>query len=240
MDMSIQANLGNISLSKSLYAKKHYGAKLPPKVNELMYGFTGNFCFEVKKLVDDLGLIQQAGNCHFNVLEHVKKFGGKAVNGWLLGSNGKAIKNGMWVWSFHSIWETAEGLWIDVTLDKHNENKSRTVFCQDKYRKINLEEGISYNNIFMLSSNSFAEKYTEYFGTKINNREIYWSNDDFSIFRTLNDHSGQYHWLGEGYGKNFALLEEKYNIFENEDGTIDRTNIKGNIEDALFDFSLSR
>ena len=216
MDMSIQANLGNISFNKSLYAKKHYGAKLPSKVNELMYKFTGNFSFEVKKLNDDVGFTQKSGNCHFNVLEHVKAYGGKAVNGWLLGSSGQTSKMGMWVWSFHSIWETAEGLWIDVTLDKNYVYKSRTVFCADKYRKIDLEEGISFNNIFMTSSAEFAQKYTEFCGTKINNREIYWGNDDFTSLRKLSDHTGHYRWLGGEYIKNLAILEEKFNLFLNE------------------------
>jgi hypothetical protein len=145
---------------------------------------------------------------------------------------------GMWVWSFHSVWETAEGLWIDVTLDKSYEHKGRTVFCADKYRKIDLEEGVSFNNIFMTSSAEFAEKYAEFSNTKINNREIYWGNDDFSTLRTLKEHTGQYRWLGGEYKKNLSILQEKYNIIFNKDGAVDLTNINGTIEDAYFDFSL--
>lgn len=238
MDMSIQNNLAKISLNKSIYAKKHYSTKLPPKVNDLMYRFSGNFVFEVKKLVDDLGLIKKYGNCHFNVIEHVNKYGGKVVSGWLFGSSGQTAKMGMWFWSFHSIWETADGLWIDVTEGKNNESKGRTVFCADNYRKIDIDEGISYNNICIISSASLAEKYTEYCEAKINNREIYWCNDDLSILRKLKEHNGKYRWLGGEYEKNFEILKEKYNIICNEDDSLDLSNIKGSIEDAYFDFSL--
>jgi len=50
--------------------------------------------------------------CHSNVAELVDKIGGKAVRGYWL----HRMKNGsMTAFIWHSIWETPEGKWVDVT-----------------------------------------------------------------------------------------------------------------------------
>tara|TARA_B100000795_G_C22597135_1_gene359734 strand:- start:3 stop:719 length:717 start_codon:yes stop_codon:yes gene_type:complete len=52
------------------------------------------------------------GQCHSNVTELVERIGGKAIRGYWL----QRKKNGtMTAFIWHSIWETPEGKWVDVT-----------------------------------------------------------------------------------------------------------------------------
>jgi hypothetical protein len=239
MDMSTQKNLTNIALDKATYATKIYGSKLPPKVNNLMWNFTGNSCLEVMKLQESLGLNQKRLNCHANVIEHVSVYGGEVMNGWLLMKNKKLNKSGVWVWSFHSIWKTSEGLLIDVTFDENYEACDRTIFYPDKFRKVDLEQGIAYNNIMIFSNAKFTEHYSSYIGEKLTTREIFWTNESLIRVKRLKQHTGQYRLLKAEYKENRKLFEETYGVKILENGGLDSTNFKGNMEDAIFDFGVS-
>jgi hypothetical protein len=96
---------------------------LPFSLYNAITEFAGNKCLLVKKVKTD-GC--RALNCHYNVADVVKAKGGKAINGWLLNRSSQFINNNVWVWTFHSIWEDANGDWFDVTPDKNNERDYST------------------------------------------------------------------------------------------------------------------
>ena len=238
MDMSIQKNLSTISFNKSIYRKKTFSNKLSPKANEVMWGFTGGSCLGVKKIKEDIGIENTAGNCHVNVRKHVEAHGGKAVSGWLLAYNKPLMKKGGWLWAFHSIWENADGLLIDVTNDDHYVNHDRTIFVPDRNRRFDFENGISYNNIIFFTSQNTADIYSEHIGVNLIARKIYWANDDFSILKTREEHDGQYRLLNDRYTRNRELLNEKYGVKIKANGGLDTGNVMGIAVDALMDFSL--
>ena len=239
MDMSTQDHFTNIEFDKVKYTNKPYGAKLPPKVNVPMMSFTNGCCYAVKKLEQSLGLNQAEGNCHHNVLEHVAEFGGEAVNGWLLAKDKTINKHGAWMWSFHSIWKTKEGLLVDVTFDTRYENADRTIFFEDKKRCVDWKEGISYNNIMLFDNLKFAEHYGQSIGEKLTTKQIYWADSQFKVVKKLNEHSGQYSWLSDEYPDNQEMFSDVYGPYLDCEGMSDSAKANALAVHVMFNFSMS-
>ena len=238
MDMNTH-QLAKVAFDKAAYATKQYSSKLPSSVKEALFKFSGNHCLEVKRLKETLGLSQLQGRCHQNVLDHVAAYGGEMVNGWLLGKNSRLNKLGVWLWSFHSVWLTDEGLLIDVTEDRNYVSGTRTIFIPDTARRFDLTEGIAYNNIVAFENWRIGKHFSEKIKASLRPNKVYWTNSGIDLVRTLEQHSGQYRLL-YGYSKNIKMLEEKYGVVIGSTLKIESSRGATRLPvDALFDFSLS-
>ncbi len=51
------------------------------------------------------------GVCFLNVWDTVKRLGGKAIYGWIVWYDPKAIIEG----EYHAVWEKPDGTWVDIT-----------------------------------------------------------------------------------------------------------------------------
>lgn len=221
---------------------KLYTNKLPTVLQEPLKSFSGNDCYLVAKAKDNMGLEQKSGNCHLNVQQYIDKFGGEMVNGWLLYRNKSILNLGMWAWSFHSVWKKSDGKVVDVTKDKMYEGNDFTTFLPDSSRKFDNAEGIGYNNIVLLESKSFADKFGMSIGKEIDVGKVYWAIDTFKAIKDLNEHSGQYRYITNEYPHNIKLLEEKYNVMPDGNGLKPKPGAtmdpRGVPVDLLFDFSV--
>lgn len=213
MDMNTN-QLAKVAFDKAAYATKQYSSKLPSSVNDVLWKFSGNYCLAVKRLGETLGLNQSEGNCHLNVLEHVAAYGGKMVNGWLLAKNSRLNKCGVWLWSFHSVWQTDDGLLVDVTKDDLYKGEKRTIFLRDNARRFYPSEGISHNNIVVFENWRISKHFSENVKTSLRPNKVYWTNENLAIVKPLEEHTGQYRLL-KGYPKNQQLLVEQYGAVVN-------------------------
>lgn len=221
---------------------KLYTNKLPAAIRQPLANFSGSDCYLVHKAKGDLGLEQKSGNCHINVQQYVEKFGGEMLNGWLLYRSKSLVSNGMWVWSFHSVWKTEDGKLVDVTKDKMYEGSDYTTFLPDATRRFDGVEGIGYNNILVLDSKSFAEKYGTSIGRQIEVGKVYWTAMNLKAVKSIEEHSGQYRYIRPEYPNNLKLMEAKYNVVPDgnklkpKDGT--NADPRGVTIDLVFDFSV--
>jgi hypothetical protein len=223
-----------------MFNSKIYTEKLPKNIREPLKQFARNDCLLVKKCIQDVGLENRQGNCHINVKGYVDALGGEMVNGWLLNRDKRFINQGIWCWSFHSVWLTHENLLVDVTDDKNYQTNAFTTFTPDTNRKFNLEEGINFNNIVIFDNEALAKNWGNYIGKDLKVGVIYWASADMLRLKDLTEHTGQYRLLHKGYTHNHTMLYEKYGIaiVDNKVIQLDAANDKVHA-DVLFDFSLS-
>jgi hypothetical protein len=223
-----------------MFNAKNYSDKLPKTIRQPLQQFAGNDCLLVKRWSDDFGLEAKEGNCHFNVKGYIDALGGEMVNGWLLCRSKQMMKVGMWVWSFHSVWLTDENELLDVTEDEQYKNNAFTTFLPDVARKVDLDEGINYNNIVIFENEAFAKHYGNSIGVDVKAGVVYWMSEDMMRLKELTEHSGQYRWLHKGYIHNHSMLYEKYGIAIVDDRVVKLDAANDNLSaDVLFDFSLS-
>lgn len=223
-----------------MFNAKNYTDKLPKTIRQPLQQFAENDCLLVKRWSDDSGLETKQGNCHINVKGYVDALGGKMVNGWLLCRDNKLMNVGVWVWSFHSVWLTKENELLDVTDDERYKNNAFTTFIPDEARKVNLDEGINYNNIVIFDNEAIAKHYGNSIGVEIKPGVIYWISDDMLRVKELTQHSGQYRWLHDEYKHNHSLLLQKYGIAIIDDRMVKTGAANDRISaDLLFDFSLN-
>ncbi|MDE2057168.1 MAG: hypothetical protein KGI88_08100 [Betaproteobacteria bacterium] len=224
-----------------MYKSKIYSNKLPKNIRQPLLKFADNECYLVRKFTDDIGLENRSGNCHANVQSYVNALGGEMVNGWLLSRNKRFREVGLWTWVFHSVWLTDENELLDVTENECYETNTFTTFIPDSTRKVDLNEGISYNNIVIIENEAFAKHYSNSINTDIEVNKIYWVTSDISMVRELSEHNGQYRLLQNQFKNNQKLFLEKYGIAIKNNKLVTTTIANDFFEsDAFFDFSISK
>jgi len=191
-----------------------YADKLPPSLNTLLNDFSGGECVMVRKIKDKdkQNIKGRAGNCHINVKMFIEKHGGESVSGWILNRVPKLLDRGMYVWSFHSVWQKPDGKLLDVTEDKYYIGRDKSIFLPDSKRKPDLVEGISYNNFLVLTDHAFAKHYGESIGKQILSNVVYWCDNTMLRLMSLEEHSGEYRLLSDEYPDNVKRMCDEYEL----------------------------
>ena len=225
-----------------MYDARLFTDKLPYNITEALKAFSGNECYLVKRDVNRKSFLSNKNSCHLNVKRHIEKFGGEMLNGWILYRKEKYTEEmGLWIWHYHSVWITAKGKIVDVTDDDNYRNLPLSTFIPDTTRKVDLQNGISYNTIVIFDNNSIAEHFANASGEdrKISAGTVYWTTNSVKSFRGLEEHSGQYKLITNEYPANQILLRDIYGL-EVKNGKlspIDPENAEVPSE-IFFDFSL--
>jgi hypothetical protein len=184
---------------------KRYVGSVPVNVSKAMGRFAGGILASVDRVASDHAM--QKGSCHPNVEAWVADNGGKAVTGWMLEKISQLTSAGIWVWTFHTVWMDKKGNLLDITDHGNFHDAEKTVFWIDVFRKPDLVEGFSYNNILAIDNSAFAQHYGESIGIEIKAGDIYWSTPDMLYLKPQNKHTGRYRLLGDKYAANEKLFE---------------------------------
>jgi hypothetical protein len=214
---------------------KSYQEKLPKIVGENIRKFTGNECVLVKKKLDTSN--NQPLNCHNNVDIQVKSYGGTCINGWLLSKVAALTNIGLWRWTYHSIWQTETGEIYDITKDTIN-TRDYSPFVLDNNRKIDLINGISYNDIVIFEKEDLAQHYADGMKIEVNTGEIFWILSDLTQIRESKIYNGQYRYIRPEFPANYKQLEIDFQVTV-KDGKL--SSLTGNdIADPkmLFEYSI--
>lgn len=93
----------------------------------------------------------RSGWCHNNVLEQVRRAGGKRVNGWMIWDNGNFVES-----EFHSVWEDPQGNLIDLT--PRADGEPEILFLPDHATKITNDGTADHfpNNRTTISESPFV------------------------------------------------------------------------------------
>lgn len=174
-----------------------------------MAGFTKSDCILVRKISSPNS---KPLNCHLNLAEQIKQLGGKVVNGWLLNRNSQLIGMDLWIFTFHSLWETDNGDLFDITTDKNNGRDCSTFFIDKASRKIDLTEGVSFNDVVVFNNTSANNALKDSANPYFRYGEVYWTASNMTLFKTLSESNGEYRFLREEYPHNYKLLEKKYKL----------------------------
>lgn len=177
-------------------------AGLPVNVATAMADFAGNSCVKVKKITV---AGYKALNCHLNVTKHVELNGGKVVNGWLLSRNAKFFEQGVWHFSFHSIWEDEKGDWFDVTPDRNNQREF-SAFVPDVERTVDLVAGISFNDCVYFTRDSVVP-----YVKAVPAEKLVWTYSGFQCYEPI-ERDGSYKWLFPEYPDNYVQLKQDYGV----------------------------
>jgi hypothetical protein len=191
-----------------------YTDKLPASLNTLLQSFAGGECVMVRKIKDkDKQYIKStAGNCHINVKNFIEKYGGKSVSGWLLNRNPNLTDRGVYVWSFHSVWQKPDDKLLDVTDDKNYIGRDKSIFVPDSARVPDLEQGISYNNFLVFTEHALAQHYGKSIGKEIRINTAYWCDSTMLRLLEINEHSGMYRLVTKEYPDNLKRMCDEYEI----------------------------
>lgn len=185
-----------------------YTSKLPSSVQKAMLDFTGGECYLVRRRKRGKTSEGARGACHPNVQGWVDKVGGSRVAGWLLVRNNSLIYNGLWHWTFHSVWKTPEGELVDVTRDPIYDGKDFSTFWFDSSRDVDFEEGTSYNDIVIFENSILATAYSEKYGVNATPGLVYWAHPSLTSIKDIAEHSGIYRWLFSHYPKNLEMMDK--------------------------------
>ena len=210
--------------------------KLPSLVNDAMVKFALSECILVRKINCPNS---KPLNCHLNVAAQIEQLGGKVVNGWLLNRSPQLLGLDVWIFTFHSMWETDNGDLFDITTDKNNGRECSTFFIDKANRKIDLTEGVSFNDVVIFNnvvqSNALKIGANPYFKYG----EVYWTASNMSLFKTLTESNGEYRFLRAEYPHNYKLLEKQYKL-SYTNGTLSLKNGGTHISPYVaFDFSVN-
>lgn len=189
-----------------------YADKLPPSLNVVLKSFTACECSMVRKIKEKDKLNNRAGNCHVNVKAYVDNFGGLSVSRWILNRNSSLSDRGMFVWTFHSVWQKPDGKWLDVTEDKHYIGRDKSIFIPDSQRVPDLKEGLSHNNFLVIVEPKFAEYYGNSTGFKIITNKVYWTDTVMLRMLDTNEHSGVYRLITPEYPDNIKMMCDEYEL----------------------------
>ena len=221
-----------------------YADKLPDSLNTLLKTFAGNDCVMVRYVKGKDKPKARAGNCHLNVKACIDSHGGKSISGWILKRNPMLTDRGLYVWSFHSVWEMPDGKWVDVTEDKSYTGRDKSIFVPDAVRLPNLIEGLSYNNFMVFTDSKFAAHYGNSIGVPLTTDKVYWT--DTVMLRVMNteEHDGIYRLIGPNYPNNIKLMCDEYEIDIVNGKPVPKAGSKfaalgGLPVKVLFDYSLS-
>ncbi len=188
-----------------------YTDKLPESLNSVLARFTGGSCIMVRKAKDGDKLKGRKGNCHLNVQDCIDKHGGSTVSGWLLNRDPIRAERGMYVWSFHSVWQKPDGKLLDVTEDKHYAGRDKSIFVPDSNRKPDMEKGIAHNNFVVFTEPNFATYYGNSIGKSLEANNVYWCNNTMLQLLHEDEHSGEY-FLLVNYPENQKNMGNQYGI----------------------------
>lgn len=191
-----------------------YKDRLPKEVNDALKTFVGGDCVMVRRLKKDkhkYSVNAKTGECHLNVQLFVDRYGGKRISGWLLRRTYLADK-GVYAWLFHSVWQTPEKKWLDVTFDKEYAGRDKTIFVPDSTRTADLIEGTSYNNIVIFTDLRFTLFYGSQVGMELETNKVYWCDQTLRYFLATDEHSGQYRWISKQYPKNIEKMCDEYEL----------------------------
>ncbi len=217
---------------------KPYNDKLPKVIRDGINNFAGNECVLVKQKLDTK--FNRPLNCHYNVRDYVKEAGGEQINGWLLNRKSSFINEGVWHWSFHSIWKKNDAEFYDLTIDKHN-SRDYSTFVPDHNRTLNLIDGVSFNDILILEHNKLTHQFNEIYDFEVKEGVAYWVLSNFTRIRNTADYNGEYRFLRPEFPGNTTELEKRYRItvvdgkLKNMDGD-DDAEVNSNM---LFEFNVS-
>ena len=215
---------------------KPYNDKLPKAIRDGINNFTGNEAILVKQKLDTE--FNRPLNCHYNVYNYIKANGGELVNGWLLSRKTNLINDGIWHWSYHSILKTSNTEYFDITKDNKN-SRDYSTFVPDYNRKIDLKEGISYNDILILEHKHLTDQFNEIYNFEILDSTAYWVLNNLSRIRETSEYNGQYRFLRSEFPNNTKVLEERYRVTV-VDGKL--KHLDGNDEvdsNMMFEFNIS-
>jgi len=215
---------------------KPYTERLPKSICNAMLSFANNECILVKQKLDTIN--NRVLNCHYNVNNQVNEFGGKAINGWLLNKESRLINNGIWYWSFHSLWQANDTEIYDITIDKHNSREFSTFWFDDK-RSIDLKEGISYNDIVIFESPYSANSFNGSCDIDVIDSKVFWTLTTMQRIRDTVNYNGQYRFLRPEFPNNFAVLKEQYNVEVVNGKLKSMTGEQGIHHNFLFEFNVS-
>lgn len=186
-----------------------YTDKLPNKLNNMLKSFTGSECIMVRKQKHKISKNNLQGQCHVNVQNFVTKDGGISVSGWLLNRIPSLITMGIYVWSFHSVWQSPDNKLIDVTEDENYIGRDKSIFIPDLNRTPDLKNGTSYNNFMTFTDCSIAGYYGSSIGKDIEVNEPYWCNNTMTMLLDVNEHSGTYRYLNAIYPDNLKKFKDE-------------------------------
>ena len=215
---------------------KPYTDRIPQSIRSAMTLFTNSECILVKQKLDTIN--NRPLNCHYNVKNQVQEFGGKVINGWILNKESRLINNGIWYWSFHSLWKANDNEIYDITIDKHNAREYST-FWYDNERSIDLAEGISYNDILIFDSKHIANSFKGICDVDIVDSKVYWTLTTKQYIRDTATYNGQYRFLRPEFPNNYQVLKEQYNIEVVNGKLKSLTNEEGVHPHFLFEFNVS-
>jgi len=216
---------------------KTYNFKLPIEIRGVINLFTNNECTLVKK--DFQHSYSQKQNCHYNVQSFVDENGGDIIFGWQLQRKLKLIRAGIWLWSFHSVWQKNNNEYYDLTEDVIS-RKQYSTFIADSNRFFDYKNGQTYNDIVILEKNYDRKLFEPKCDFKIEAGKIYWTLNDFSRIKEVNDtnyEDGICRIITSEYPKNIKLLFDKYQI-KPEDGLIKKLYQAKLDSNILFDFNM--
>jgi len=191
---------------------KLYNDRLPLIISDAMKDFTSENCYLIKRRVNTTLIESAPLECHANVNAAVAKNGGEIINGWLLYKRRDLLDLSVYMWSFHSILQTAEGDLFDITYDQCYANNEYSTFWFDKSRKVDLTEGINYNNIVVIASTDSASKLGAANGINLNVGEPYWTTSNMKLTLPIKEHCGKYRWLTNNYPNNINRFESEFDI----------------------------
>lgn len=189
-----------------------YADKLPPSLNNALKLFAGNECVMVRYIKGKGKPKAKAGNCHMNVKAFVDIQGGRSISGWILNRDSKRSDRGLYVWSFHSIWEMPDGKWVDVTEDRRYTGRDKSIFVPDAVRLPNIAEGLSYNSFMVFTEPHFAAHYGKSIGVELITNKIYWTDSAMLRVMDTDQHNGIYRWIGPDYPQNTKRMCDEYEL----------------------------
>lgn len=217
----------------------HYKNKLPKTIVQAMQQVTGDDCYIINRRIKGVTGNGENNNCHFNVQDLVERIGGERISGWLLLRDKALYRNGIYVWTFHSIWKTPENKYVDVTKSEQYGNEKLATFWHDSQRHADLIEGTAFNSVITLENEKAVQIIEKATSTLLAIEKAYWTVNDMRLFSELDDHSGEYRFLLNQYPQNIKLLEEKYNCKMEGRGFVSNNGDDTVSSKMLFDFAVS-
>ena len=180
--------------------------KIKKHTAKAMRAFTAGECYKVKRRLRGKTSNNPMLMCHDNVQYWVDRIGGKRIEGWMRRYDFKDVAwTGVSQWMWHSIWETPEGEWVDVTASSHFDDKGEhIVFWHDKRRATDLKEGVIYNNIAVFEKQDIANVLSASSNYRLRRGNVYWSAEGSTSpsFKSINEFDGRCLLLGNEYPKN--------------------------------------
>ena len=211
---------------------------LPTAIRKAMKQVTRSDCYRIKRRVSPSKGSIDAYNSHLTVQQQVDECGGERLSGWLLSNDKHALKQGLYVWIFHSIWKSPDGEHIDITPNDSYKNMKEAIFWLDQERAADLNEGTAYNLIATLESFKTVAYVSETSYTPLTPATPYWAEKKMRFFKTLDDHSGVYRMVDSYHPHNIQRLEKQYDCKVINEHVVPNVATNKLSTQMFFDFSI--